>query len=267
MPVTLLNKINLNWWSFPAGERGVKILGGPGIIDEVWALNVNFHESDDIMDMLLLVNAIRHSYPNKKLVLNLPYFPYARQDRIMSHGETNGAQVMASIIKMCKFSEIKTIDPHSDVVPALFDSGFSFMSQSAVLCPIISKFINTTYGEKPNAALISPDTGAVKKIYKSANKLNFPVVEASKTRDVSTGTITGVKINQSEINIYDVLIIMDDICDGGRTFIELGNEIRRSFKGDLILAVTHGIFSKGKDELNTIFNDILCYNDMSKGVK
>jgi ribose-phosphate pyrophosphokinase len=44
-------------------------------------------------------------------------------------------------------------------------------------------------------------------------------------------------------------LIVDDICDGGRTFIELAKVLRPLTSGQVKLYVTHGIFSAGFEAL------------------
>jgi len=49
---------------------------------------------------------------------------------------------------------------------------------------------------------------------------------------------------------------VDDICDGGGTFIGLAKALKQKNAGNLYLAVSHGIFSKGFNELNKHFTKI-----------
>ena len=44
-------------------------------------------------------------------------------------------------------------------------------------------------------------------------------------------------------------LIVDHICDGGGTFIGLAEELKKKNAGKLFLAVSHGIFNKGFDDL------------------
>ena len=97
--------------------------------------------------------------------------------------------------------------------------------------------------------LISPDGGALKKIYKVSEYLGgVEVVECSKSRDVKTGKLSGFKVYSEDLEGKDCLIV-DDICDGGGTFIGLAAELKNKNAGKLYLAVSHGIFSKGFDSL------------------
>ena len=55
-------------------------------------------------------------------------------------------------------------------------------------------------------------------------------------------------------------MIVDDTCDGGRTFIELAKVLRARNAGKIELYVTHGIFSKGLKELSEHFDCIHSLN-------
>ena len=54
-----------------------------------------------------------------------------------------------------------------------------------------------------------------------------------------------------------------DICDGGRTFIELAKAIKeRTQDSEIYLVVTHGIFSAGLYDLSAYCNKIYCTNSV-----
>lgn len=63
-------------------------------------------------------------------------------------------------------------------------------------------------------------------------------------------------------------IIIDDICDGGATFINIAKEIKKAYScNHIYLIVTHGIFSKGFYELCDYFDGIYCTNSYSDTLK
>lgn len=68
-------------WTFPGGERNIKFMGPMTDLVKFGATVVcKFKSSDDVVDMLLVVNALRHAGV-KKIDLQMPYFPFARQAR------------------------------------------------------------------------------------------------------------------------------------------------------------------------------------------
>jgi ribose-phosphate pyrophosphokinase len=111
---------------------------------------------------------------------------------------------------------------------------------------------------------------ALLKVYNVAEHFKIEnLIIASKHRDIKTGKIIrtdvpGLTQEPGRRNF----VIVDDICDGGRTFLEIAKTIRSerniSIFGDKIyLVVTHGIFSAGFDELKKHFDGIYCTNSVS----
>lgn len=254
--------IDFKSWTFPGGERNVKILE-PTDIDRYKSFTIHciFEGSEDIIDIMLLVNAVRNINRATHLRLCIPYFPFARQDRVMTAGEPLALQVMVNLIKSCKFDEVEVWDPHSDVLASMFEPGTLLIkTQEELMKDTIKKYCTPN----EHVALISPDAGASKKIYKLAKTLGWSVIEANKVRDVATGQITGTKIDTEALQAYDRLIVVDDICDGGRTFIELAKVITKHTEARLELYVTHGIFSKGREVLEEYFDRVECINSLEK---
>lgn len=171
--------------------------------------------------------------------------------------------MIANLIKGCNFRKIVCYDLHSDIAKILFEGNLEVIEQHAILSTLVRSLVV----DVDSFALISPDEGALKKIYPLSSLLQCNVIEAKKVRESSTGKIIKTSIDVEELRKYNSLVVVDDICDGGRTFVELGKVIRETYKGELSLVVTHGIFSNGKIELSKYFNNILCYNDMSKKEK
>jgi ribose-phosphate pyrophosphokinase len=169
-------------------------------------------------------------------------------------------KVIANLINSCKFSQVVIYDPHSDVTPALIDNVW-VISQAVCLYDTVRRLDRKC--DTKWDVFLAPDAGALKKIYDCTKKFNYPieVVCANKTREVSTGKIVGVEIpNVDKLKDKNVLVV-DDICDGGASFIQLASAIQSSgcIPADLSLYVTHAIFSKGQSELRKFYNEILYY--------
>ena len=84
------------------------------------------------------------------------------------------------------------------------------------------------------------------------------IIYAQKVRNSQTGEIVETRLEKEAI--AQDCIIVDDICDGGRTFIELAKVLKSKGAKDIYLYVTHGIFSKGIEVLREHFNHIYCYH-------
>src|SRR5450830_1493747 len=111
-------------FTFAGGESQV-VLPEAFIADaeSVTSVRINawLKTADTVMQLLLLTDAVRRVMPNVPLHLNMPYVPYARQDRVCNPGEALSARVFCDLINAQNYATVMIADPHSDVVPALLD--------------------------------------------------------------------------------------------------------------------------------------------------
>jgi ribose-phosphate pyrophosphokinase len=93
-----------------------------------------------------------------------------------------------------------------------------------------------------------------------------------KYRHQSSGAITEHKIlsGVEPINYPDgaKLLVIDDLCDGGATFISIAKVLKKVFPNpDLHLYVTHGGFSRGKEVLTDVGYKVYTTNSLIKNVE
>jgi len=246
--------------TFSGGERHIELLVSdedlvkyPDIVIEKRVQSAN-----DIMDILLLNEILRRKNVNS-VSLKMLYIPYARQDRATTPNTPRALKVFADLMNSCNFRDVFVLDPHSMVAENLINN----MRQLNVV-PYIKEFMNKMGFTNQNTILVSPDVGAIKKVERYAKELGITDVMAfHKERNPATGEIKGIKIIQDVADIdHRNILVVDDICDGGRTFIELVKSCTdlQPFAGrTLNLFVTHGIFSYGLQPLiDAGFQNIGC---------
>jgi ribose-phosphate pyrophosphokinase len=146
------------------------------------------------------------------------------------------------MINLRAFEKVVILDPHSPVVTTEIDN--------VVVYPL--GLVANQFEVNPWDAVIAPDKGGQARAEEMAESLHQSVVYASKVRDVTTGRLSGFDVNVDAGCHY---LVSDDICDGGGTFIGLGEKIREQ-GATADLYVSHGIFSKGTDALKSIYNNI-----------
>ncbi len=237
-------------FTFSGGEPHIKIDPNFNHFEEV-IITHRLNSFNDIGLLHLAVDALQRMDVTIS-GLYIPYFPAARQDRIMVKGEPLSVKVYATIINSLNLTKVFVFDPHSEVIPALLNNCEVISNHN-----FIKKVMDNIRGE---AVLVSPDGGALKKIYKVSEFLGgVEVIECSKSRDVKTGKLTGFKVYADDLQGNNCLIV-DDISDGGGTFIGLAQELKNKNAGTLYLAVSHGIFSRGFEELEKYFKEIFTTN-------
>lgn len=232
----------LKSFTFSAGEQHVvlsKALQDIGYGDEV-IIETEIRSAEDFMLLVMVKDAVsRCAHFKIPVKLIMLYVPYGRQDRACEAGEAFGLKAFASMLNTLEFDEVVIADPHSDVTPALIER-LTVIPQEEIVKQMLGVYI-----PKEDFAIVSPDAGALKKIFKVAKELGgADVYCAEKIRDTSTGAIKHTDIAVKDFKGRN-LIMVDDICDGGYTFIKLAELLRSRNAGRIDLYVTHGIFSKG----------------------
>ncbi len=211
------------------------------------------------LELIICTNQALKEMGASKVELYVPYFLGARSDRKFLYGETNYLKnVICPIINSQGFSKVIVTDPHSDVLEACLNNFAKFSN-----IDLVDFALDEIEGRSAQTALVSPDAGAIKKIYDVAKHFGIQnVTTATKVRDIQTGNILRTELPTMDLTDIEHIIIIDDICDGGRTFIELAKVIKQQTNKPIYLIVTHGVFSGGFQELSKYFNYIYTTNSV-----
>lgn len=204
-------------------------------------------DMNDFMLLAQLVEAVRHQTDVLVSHLELPWLPWARQDRHMAAGDSFALKVFASQLNTLQFDKVKVLDPHSDAAAAAIDN---FVAISQETCLLHSATLKRKFQQKA-LMLVAPDAGALKKIdavARAVGAAEYAVL--SKKRDVASGKLTGFALVAGDVRGRDMLIV-DDLCDAGGTFIGSAQVLRDAGARSVSLYVTHGLFSKGIEHLFT----------------
>jgi ribose-phosphate pyrophosphokinase len=217
------------------------------------------------LELVICANKALRELGIKEVKLEISYLLGARSDRKFETGSVNYIkEVLAPIINMQNFSNVTVLDPHSDVTEACINN---FIKQTQYSHGFITFVLRDYFAggstDYSKMRLISPDAGALKKVYDVAESIGYKeeIVIASKHRDVKTGKITHTEVPVNVDDLDKDFFILDDICDGGRTFIEIAKALRgKNVTGKIFLVITHGIFSAGLKPLNEHFDGIYTTN-------
>jgi len=231
-------------FQMPAGEWHMKS-NDVSLKGQQFAYVRGGHPHDGILAAAVWADAVHRDGGDP--VLLMPYLPGARQDRALP-GEALTCKVMAEIINGCMFERVVCCDPHSDVMPALIER--------CVVVPIERIWNDSGLHELLEFdGYIAPDAGAAKRTWRVVEWLNklrntkIPVYQAMKHRDMATGKLSGFSCEElpSPANHEEPLrlLVVDDICDGGGTFMGLSEYIKNEYQEQVKLSlwVTHGVFS------------------------
>lgn len=218
-----------------------------------------------LIELILIKNALSHINQAVKLgmikyYLSMDYVPFARQDRVCSLGDAFSLKAFSEHLNLLSFDLVFIADPHSDVTPALINN--------CAVSTVLDIFTRNTEVIEQYSHLVSPDAGAYKKTQSLGKEFNKEVIPCLKTRDTATGRLSNtIVVTEGLQEEVKRLLVVDDICDYGRTFLNLGGRLKELYPNVPIdLYITHGIFAKGVEELNKYFDKIYCYNLMNPDV-
>lgn len=239
--------IKIEWTEFSDGATTCKLIGLPESYKIAWVtVDPSTKVKDIILECLLVRSALIENNIESmyQINLNIPYFPFARADRVFQRGNPLPMEMIGTLVG--EFNIVRTVDIHNQewLEPYLIEE-----------TPQHKALVETVRDIKHYDYVVAPDKGALKKIY----ELNMPVITATKVRDVSTGKIISTQLDTDKDLNGAKLLIVDDLLDGGGTFIPLAEKLK-SLGASVDLYVTHLIGAKGLDLFKGKIDNIYCYH-------
>lgn len=217
-----------------------------------YVIHAHIERMNDLMVVAQLKDIIdRISNRTKQSQLVITSTPYTRYDRVMyeNQGDSFGALVFSKFVNTLEFDSVAFYDCHSEVMLNLVNKSVNYHQSDLVNSAVVG-VVEGFY------TIVAPDKGAVKK-NPNAN------IICDKVRNVETGKITGVEVSKMELPIQNIhLLVIDDICEGGRTFIEVAKLLNENVKSahSRSLYVTHGLFSNNAlDRLFEYYDNVYAF--------
>ena len=212
--------------------------------DTAIELTWNYENNEELVAVYFLTKHLQEAGYHK-IILNMPYIPNARQDRVKDAKDVFTLKYFAELINSLQFTEVRVLDAHSNVSLALLDRVKQSTPQQYIARVITQIEQNT--GKKP--LLFYPDEGAGKRY---SGMITLPYCFGIKQRDWSTGEITGLSVvGETELVAKSDVLIVDDICSYGGTFIRSAETLIALGAKDLYLFVSHCEDSALKGKLCT----------------
>ena len=235
---------------FSAGELKIKLFpSSREVVDVVW------HYENDAE--LFTIGSIREYYMSRPCRLYIPYLPHARMDRVKNVEDVFTLKAFARYINALNFSTVYVWDAHSNVGPALIDRCVDVSAQN-----YIEEAIKKLSYAKGNLCLFFPDEGAQKRY--GAMFPDYPQAFGIKKRNWETGKIEGYMIVGEEVVKNKEVLIIDDICSYGNTFIKAAEALDKAGASGVNLYITHceDAISKGDVFKCAIIDNIFTTNSL-----
>ena len=196
----------------------------------------------NIMELLLVVDAVKRSGANSICAV-IPYFGYARQDRVHMPGAPISAKLVADIMTVAGIDKVISLDLHSAQIEGFFNIPVTNLSSATIFAEDISK----KYLDLTKLMIIAPDAGGTKRARQLANTLNIPD---------NIGIVDKIRLqpgmSQSMHLIGNVegqdCIIVDDIVDSGGTLCNAADLILDFGATSVSAYITHGVLTNNAME-------------------
>jgi ribose-phosphate pyrophosphokinase len=187
--------------------------------------------NDNLMELALYLDAFRRASAHSVSVV-MPYYPYARQERMARGREAISARVVANLLEMSGAARVVFVDIHARAIQGFFNIPVDPLTA----LPLLADYFRCP--EYENAAIVSPDVGRASLAGKYAELLNLPLVVMQKRRmNFATTETTHV--------VGDIQgrrpIVIDDMMAGGSVLKQLDALYENGAEGKAAFAITHPI--------------------------
>jgi ribose-phosphate pyrophosphokinase len=201
---------------------------------EVFLIQSTFPPSDNLMELLLMVDAARRASA-KSVNVVIPYFGYARQDRKDKPRVAIAAKLHANLISAAGASRIITCDLHADQIQGFFDIPVDHLDGAYIFVPYLKSL-----GLNSNIMFASPDVGGIKRARSFAKFFDAELAVCDKYRK-EANKIESMRLI-GEVDGKDVILV-DDLVDTAGTICKAATLLKEKGAKSVRAVCTHGVLS------------------------
>lgn len=181
-------------------------------------------------ELLLLCDTLRRHGARSVLAV-LPYFAYARQDRLEARCSL-GAAWVGQLLAASGATHVLTLDVHSPRASALCPIPLTSLDPAALFVPALADRLGA------DLTLVAPDEGAIDRCRRFCQAANLDRLAHFKKVRSRTGVASDLVGPVSAR-----AIVLDDILDTGGTLIACVQGLRAAGVRQIAVAVSHGLFT------------------------
>lgn len=210
---------------------------------------------------LLLLKDLLLRASTESVTFVLPNMLYSRKDRKDKSRVPISASALAQSISP-GLRRVITMDLHADQIQGFYPANCAVDTLRSF--PEVVRYLEKNpVRDLENLAILSPDAGGVSRAKNFAQKMGtkHPICFIYKQRE-KAGEIKEMQL-VGDVKGLDILIV-DDIVDSGNTQCNAAKLLKENGARELYCYSTHGIFTKGVEELSKHFNRIMVSNTHNK---
>ncbi|RMG19802.1 MAG: ribose-phosphate pyrophosphokinase [Bacteroidetes bacterium] len=186
---------------------------------DLFIIQSTFSPSDNLMELLLMIDAAKRASANQVVVV-MPYYGYARQDRKFTSRVSLGAKLVANLLTAAGADRIVTMDLHAGQIQGFFDIPLDHLDASAVFIPYLKSL------KLDNLCIASPDMGGSDRARTYAKSVDASLVVIDKHRDrpneVASMQVIGEVEGKNVVLVDDLIDTAGTLCKAAEAVIEKG---------------------------------------------
>lgn len=217
--------------------------------DMVFLVQSTFAPSDNILELLLMIDAARRASAYKVIAV-MPYYGYARQDRKDKPRVAIGSKLIANMLEAAGADRVITMDLHAAQIQGYFEIPVDHLESSSIFIPYIESL------KLENLTFAAPDVGSANRIREIASFFEAEMVICDKHRKRANEIASMVVIG--DVTDRDVVLI-DDICDTGGTLAKSAALLKEKGARSVRALCTHPVLSgKAYDNIeNSVLEELV----------
>ena len=200
---------------------------------DVFIVQSTMPPSDNLFELLLMVDAAKRASA-RKIIVVIPYFGFARQDRKDKPRVAIGAKLVANMLMAAGIDRIITMDLHADQIQGFFEVPVDHLYGSTIFSKEIEKMNNG------NLIMAAPDAGGAKRANSYAKRFNVGLAICHKQRKVANEiaemTVIGDVSGKDVVLVDDMIDTAGTLTKAADLFMEKGAKSVRAF-------CTHAVLS------------------------
>ncbi|HEX6224361.1 MAG TPA: ribose-phosphate pyrophosphokinase [Chryseolinea sp.] len=200
---------------------------------EVFIIQSTFAPSDNLMELLLMVDAAKRASASSINVV-IPYFGYARQDRKDRPRVAIAAKLIANLISAAGATRIMACDLHADQIQGFFDIPVDHLDGSYIFVPYLKSL------KLEDIMFASPDVGGIKRARSFAKFFDAELAVCDKYRK-EANKVSSMRLI-GEVEGKDVVLV-DDLVDTAGTICKAAVLLKEKGAKSVRAVCTHPVLS------------------------
>lgn len=200
---------------------------------EVFIIQSTFAPSDNLMELLLMVDAAKRASASSINVV-IPYFGYARQDRKDRPRVAIAAKLIANLISAAGATRIMACDLHADQIQGFFDIPVDHLDGSYIFVPYLKSL------KLGDIMFASPDVGGIKRARSFAKFFAADLAVCDKYRK-EANKVSSMRLI-GEVEGKDVVLV-DDLVDTAGTICKAALLLKEKGAKSVRAVCTHPVLS------------------------